>query len=139
LVVAKRIFEFGLGDFRYIKEINRDGLVNIPSKFSRMLMLSFSVVLLTSFGISTVEIGFFYLAFTISIVIGSLSSSMSFMVHPASAISKADLSSDSLRVGLSFTAPMIVAVIVAPEFVLSIIGSQYLSAESILLVLQSES
>jgi O-antigen/teichoic acid export membrane protein len=135
LVVAKRIFGFGLGNARYIKEIIGDALVNTPSKLSRMLMLSFSVVLLASFGISSSEISFFYLAFMISIVIGSLSSSMSFMVLPASAVSKADLSSDSLRVGLSFTAPMIVAVIVAPKLILSVIGPQYILAETILLVL----
>lgn len=133
---AKGVFGgLKVGNMQYFKEIIRDGLVNMPSKLKAMLMVSLNVVLLAAFGISSSEIGLFYAAYMLSIIVGSLSSSMSFMVIPASTISKADLSSDSLRVGLSLTAPLIAALIVAPKYVLSLIGPHYIPAETILLVL----
>lgn len=137
LVVARRrTFGFRLGNMKYAREIIRDGLVNAPSKFSRIFILSLSVVLLTSFGVSSSEIGIFYVALMISIVaIGGLASSMAYMVIPASAISRSDLSSSSMRISVSLTAPLIAALIASPKFILSIIGTQYISAETILLVL----
>jgi O-antigen/teichoic acid export membrane protein len=137
LVVARRrSFGLRVGNMKYAREIIRDGLVNTPSKFSRIFILSLSVVLLTSFGISSSEIGIFYVALMISIVAtGGLASSMAYMVIPASAISRSDLSSSSTRIGMSLTAPLIAALIASPKFILSIIGTQYISAEAILLVL----
>jgi O-antigen/teichoic acid export membrane protein len=137
LVVARRrTFGFKLGNMKYVREIIRDGLVNTPSKISKVFILSLSVVLLTSFGISSSEIGIFYVALMISIVAtGGLASSMAYMVIPASAISRCDLSSSSTRISVSLTAPLVAALISSPKFVLSIIGTQYMSAETILLVL----
>ena len=88
LVVARRrTFGFKLGNMKYVREIIRDGLVNTPSKISKVFILSLSVVLLTSFGISSSEIGIFYVALMISIVAtGGLASSMAYMVIPASRI-----------------------------------------------------
>jgi O-antigen/teichoic acid export membrane protein len=71
----------------------------------------------------------------LSVVGGSLASSMSFTVIPASTESKLDLSSGSLRLGLSLTAPIVAAFLVAPKDILSIIGPQYASAYTLLLVL----
>jgi O-antigen/teichoic acid export membrane protein len=71
----------------------------------------------------------------ISIVGAGLASSMSFTVIPASSESKADLSSGSLRLGLSLTAPVIAALVVAPKDILSIIGMEYATAHAVLLVL----
>jgi O-antigen/teichoic acid export membrane protein len=134
-IVATKTFGFTLGNMKYAKEIIRDGLVNTPSKFSRMLLLSFSVVLLASFGVNTSEVGIFYVAFMISVVIGSLASSISSMVIPISSASKVDLSSSSLRIGLTLTAPLIAVLIVVPKYILSIMGAEYVSAETILLIL----
>ena len=101
-----------------------------------MLILSLSVVLLASFGISSSEIGIFYVALMVSIVAaGGLASSMAYMVIPASAASKTDLSSSSARIGVSLTAPLVAALITSPKFILSIIGPQYVSAQTILLIL----
>jgi O-antigen/teichoic acid export membrane protein len=136
VVAKKRGFGFRLGSLKYAKEIIKDGLVNSPSKFSRMLILSLSVVLLASFGISSSEIGIFYVALMVSIVAaGGLASSMAYMVIPASAASKTDLSSSSARIGVSLTAPLVAALITSPKFILSIIGPQYVSAQTILLIL----
>jgi O-antigen/teichoic acid export membrane protein len=60
---------------------------------------------------------------------------MSYTVIPASSKSKADLSSGSLRIGLSLTAPIAAALIVAPRSILSLFGPEYASADIILLVL----
>lgn len=136
IIIRRRsIIKFRPGDMKYFKEIIRDGLVNAPSKFSRLLIVSLSVVLLASFGINSSEIGTFYVALMITIVAASLSSSFSFMVIPASAEAKTDLSSGSFRIGLSLIVPFIAVLIVAPQFILSIIGTQYVSADKILLIL----
>ena len=132
----KRKFGYGVGNINYIKAIIKDGLINIPSKFSRTLILSLSVVLLGSFGISSSDIGIFYIALMVSIVaIGSLASSMAYMVIPISAALRTDLSSASSRISMSLSVPMIAAAISSPKFILSIIGTQYVPGEPILLVL----
>ncbi|MFL6469431.1 MAG: lipopolysaccharide biosynthesis protein [Nitrososphaeraceae archaeon] len=138
IFVARRRRKFGykVGNAKYIIGVIKDGLINTPSKFSRTLILSLSVVLLGSFGISSSDIGIFYIALMVSIVaIGSLASSMAYMVIPISAKLRTDLSSASSRITMSLNAPMIAAIISSPKFILSIIGTQYLPGETILLVL----
>src|SRR5919198_657334 len=138
ILVARRKRKFGykVGDLKYITGIIKDGLINTPSKFSRTLILSLSVVLLGSYGITSSDIGIFYIALMISIVaIGSLASSMAYMVIPISTKLGTDLSSASSRISVSLIAPMIAAVISSPKFILSIIGTQYVPGEPILLVL----
>jgi O-antigen/teichoic acid export membrane protein len=120
---------------RFIIEVFKEGLSNAPSKLSRIMVTTLSVILLASFGISDSDIGIFYIAMMLSVVGASLALSMSFTVIPASTESKVDLSSGSLRLGLSLTAPVVAALIVAPRDILSIIGPEYTSADSILLVL----
>jgi O-antigen/teichoic acid export membrane protein len=136
VVTKSRKFGFRLGSMKYAKEIIKDGLVNTPSKFSRVVIISLSVVLLASFGISSSEIGTFYVALMLSIVAtGGLASSMAYMVIPVSSVSKIDLSSGGARIGVSLTAPLVAALIASPTFILSIFGTQYLSAQTTLLVL----
>lgn len=135
LVIVGRTLPFRMGDIKYIKETIRDGLINTPSKLSKMLILSLSVVLLASFGINGSEIGLYYVALMISIVVGSLASSMAYMVIPASSETKTDLSSGSIRISLSLTAPLIAILISSPKYILHIIGAQYVPAETVLLIL----
>jgi O-antigen/teichoic acid export membrane protein len=122
-------------DKRRIIEILKEGLSNAPSKLSRTMIITLSVILLASYGISDSDIGIFYIALMISIVGAGFASSMSFTVIPASSESKADLSSGSLRIGLSFTAPVVAALLVAPKDILAILGMEYAAAHTILLVL----
>ncbi|MGI0013791.1 MAG: hypothetical protein ACREBU_10165 [Nitrososphaera sp.] len=133
--MAARSFGFGLGNISFIKEAFRDGLVNMPSKLSGMLVISLSVVLLASLGIASSDVGVFYIALMVSIVVGSFASSLAFMSIPASSAVNRDLSSGSLRIGLAFTAPVIAALIVAPNLILSFIGTEYTKASEILVVL----
>lgn len=135
LIMATKKLGLQLGSLKFTKEIITDGLVNALSKFSRMLVVNFSVVLLASFGIDDSDIGIFYVASMISIVASTLASSIAYMVIPASAVSKSDLSHDSLRISLSLISPLIASLIVAPKFILSLFGDQYVAAESLLLVL----
>jgi O-antigen/teichoic acid export membrane protein len=116
-------------------QVIREALVNTPAKFSRIVILSLSVVLLGFFGTSDSEIGIFYMAMMISIVIASLASSISYTVIPASSVAKSDLTDSSLRIGLSFTSPLITALAVAPVFILSILGPEYMSGGSALFML----
>jgi O-antigen/teichoic acid export membrane protein len=122
-------------DKSHVIEVVKEGLSNMPSKLSGTMIITLSVILLASYGISDSDIGIFYIALMISVVGASVASSMAFTVIPASTESKADLSSGSLRFGLSLTAPIVTALIVAPKGILSIIGSEYASADTILLVL----
>lgn len=134
LLVAKRSFSLKL-DTKFAKEALRDGLVNTPSKLSRMFILSLSIVFLAFYGISSSETGIFYIAVMISIAAGGFASSIAFMVIPASTASKTDLSSGSMRLGLSFTAPIIAALLTAPGAILSIIGAEYAAEGTVLLAL----
>jgi O-antigen/teichoic acid export membrane protein len=132
----RRKFGYRVGNINYIMGIIKDGIINIPSKFSRTLILSLSVVLLGSFGINSSDIGIFYIALMVSIVaVGSLASSIAYMVIPISTTLRMDLSSASSRISVSLSAPLIAAVISSPKFILSIIGTQYIPGETILLVL----
>src|SRR5437867_11040303 len=120
---------------KFAKEIIKDGLVNLPSKLSRMFILSLSVVLLALYGISSADTGIFYDAVMMSIAAGGFASSMAFMAIPASSAAKTDLSSGSMRLGLSITAPIIAALVTAPGAILSVIGTEYATAAEALLIL----
>jgi O-antigen/teichoic acid export membrane protein len=134
-LAIKKQFNFRLGEMRYAIGIIFEGLVNMPSKISTLFISNLVIVLLAYYGVGSSEIGVFYIAQIISIVGGGLMSSISFMVIPASFESRKDLSQDSLRVGISLTALIISFLISSPKFILSLIGTQYIAAQSILFVL----
>jgi O-antigen/teichoic acid export membrane protein len=137
LLYSTKHFNFRFGNALFAKDVLRDSVINIPSKLSRMFVLSMSVLLLASFGISKAETGIFYVAVMISIAVAGFASSMAFMAIPASSKSKIDFSAGSLRLGLSYTAPVVVVLIVAPSAVLSIIGSEYVAASTTLVILSA--
>lgn len=134
LIYNKRIFGYSIGDFKFIREILKDGLTNLPSKLSTILIISLSVVLLATFGIESSEIGIFYIAMMMSVMGGSFAGSLAFMSLPNSS-SGTDVSASSLRIGLSFTSLIIVLLVVAPTSILSIIGTEYVSASEPLVIL----
>jgi O-antigen/teichoic acid export membrane protein len=135
LILARRLFGFSIANFRHIFDIIKNGVVNMPSIFSRTLIVSLSIVLLASFGVQSSDIGIFYIALMISIVTGGLISSTSYMVIPASSIAKSDLSTSSMRIGLSLSVPIIALLLSSPEFVLSLVGPGYSSGYLILIIL----
>lgn len=135
MIPSVRVFGVRLGNMSLVKEAIKEGLINMPSKVSKVTILSLSVVLLAVFGLSVSSIGVFYMALTISIVAGGFASSIAYMVIPASSASNKDLSTGSLRIGLVFTAPIIVALLTVPKELLSIVGQEYVGADIILAVL----
>jgi O-antigen/teichoic acid export membrane protein len=135
LWIASKRLGIQLGDVKYAIELLRDGLINMPSKLSKTLIFSLSVVLLAYAGIASSDVGIFYIALMISMYGGSLISSMAYMVVPASTMSKTDLSFGSSRIALSLTAPLVAGLIAAPQLVLSVIGAEYTAGESLLVVL----
>lgn len=135
LLVSRKSLKFEFGSLQFAKEILSGGLVNLPSKLSRVILLSLSVVLLGYLGVQDYEVGLFYMALMISVVVGGLASSMALMVIPASSAASSDLSAGSLRIGLSLTAPLVALLLTSPTFVLSILGTEYSSADNILVVL----
>jgi O-antigen/teichoic acid export membrane protein len=134
-LIARKSFQLCLGDLKYVKGIIKDALTNTPTPLAKTVIYSLSVVLLASFGVSQTEIGIFYIALMLSLVAGGLAANIAFMVIPASIASKTDMSTDSIRIGLSLTAPLIVILMVAPNSILSLIGPEYVSAGNVLVVL----
>ena len=133
-LVARKSFELNL-DLRYAKVLIKDALLNTPNSLSKTVIYTLSVVLLASIGINQADVGRYYIALMVSIIAGGFAGNIAFMVIPASTHSRKDLSSDSTRLGLSITAPLIVALMVAPASILSVIGPEYASAAPVLLVL----
>ena len=134
LYVGRKAFDFKI-NMKYAMEILKDALINTPTKLSRMFIITICVVLLAFLGLSSSDVGVFYIALMISIAAGSFASSIAFMAIPASSSTNDNLSVDSLRIGLSLTAPIIVALILTPGAILSLIGPEYQSAETVLRVL----
>jgi len=135
LAIAVKLFGFKLQNMKYLSKIMRDGLVNVPSQLSGLLIFSLSVVLLASFAVPSSDIGIFYIALMISFIVGTFASSMALMIIPWSSASKVDLSTVTTRIGISLTAPLIAALIASPKLILSIFGIEYLSGATILIVL----
>ena len=115
-VIARRSFDLSVGDLRYTREILSDALVNAPAALSKTVVYSLCVILLAYFGISQTDVGIFYIALMMSFIVGSFASNMALMVIPASLTGKRDLSTDSIRLGLFLTAPIIVTLILEPKF-----------------------
>src|SRR5437867_731612 len=135
LALINNTIGISIGNLKFIKDTVIDGIVNIPSIFSRTLIFSLSVVLLASFGVTSSEIGIFYIALMISVVAGGLISSTAYMVIPASSMAQTDLTSGSIRIGISLTAPIIALLLASPKFVLSLIGAEYVSGQVLLVIL----
>jgi len=135
LPLVKKKFGYKIEGVKHIKETLKEGIANMPSIFSRTLIISLSVVLLASFGISTSDIGIYYIALMISVVAGGLISSTAYMVIPASSMAQTDLTTRSLRIGISLTAPIISLLLVSPAFLLSFIGPEYISGQNLLVIL----
>ena len=63
----------------------------------------------------------------ISIMSSGFATTIAYMAIPSSAILNTDLSTYGLKIGLSFTVPVIIILIVEPESILSILGTEYMS------------
>lgn len=135
LILTKKLFGFEVGSIGTIKDTIKDAVVNMPSIFSRTLIVTLSVVLLAAFGVDNSEVGVFYIALMISLVAGGLISSTAYMVIPASSASQTDFSTGSIRIGISLTAPVISLLLAAPQFVMSLIGDEYISGYINLIIL----
>lgn len=135
MFLGLRRFSFKIGKILYIKEIIAEALANTPPKLSKMLIPSLSIVLLAYFSIRDSDLGIFYIIYMISMLAGGLASSIAVMVIPASSSSKVDLSSGSIRLGLSLTVPFIVVLLIAPKQILSLLGESYLPGWTALQIL----
>jgi O-antigen/teichoic acid export membrane protein len=137
ITARRRSFELFVGSLTYAREILNDALINMPAPLAKTFIFSLSVVLLAFFGISQSNVGTFYIALMVSFIAGGFAGNIAFMIIPISSNYKRDLSAESIRIGLTLTVPLIVALMVVPKSILSIIGSAYASADIILLVLSA--
>jgi O-antigen/teichoic acid export membrane protein len=118
-----------------IKDTIKSGLVNSPTKLSVTIMPFLSIVLLPFFKIDDSSIAIFYMALMITLLASSLAKSVALMLVPTSSISSTDLSTDSTRLTLGLTVPIIVALLVIPKPILSLIRSDYSQGSDILQIL----
>ena len=132
---ARNAFGLRIGNLVLVKEILKDGLANLPSKFSNLLVVSLSVILLASYGISSGDVGIFYMVIMMTLIAGSFASSLSFMSLPASSVLNRDLSTRSMKISIIFTTPIIVALVMAPKDILAILGNDYIKASDLLTIL----
>jgi O-antigen/teichoic acid export membrane protein len=135
LFFAKKTFAFHIGKISFFKEVLMDSLINAPSKWSNVMIINLSIVLLAFIGVNQGDIGIFYITLMISVVVGSFASSMAFMVIPAFSESKKDLSSGSLRISLGTVTPVLSVMLVAPDLVLSLMNPEYEAGAALLFVL----
>jgi O-antigen/teichoic acid export membrane protein len=136
LAISYKKFSFVLvRQINYFAEVLKEGLTNMPFILSRVAPYTVSVVILSSLGVASSDIAVFYLILMISIFVGEFISNMAYMVIPVSAMSRKDLTLDSTRISLSLCAIVVTALVVSPSTVLSILGTQYLSGETILVIL----
>lgn len=135
LLVLRKSISYRLGNMSIFKETIKDALINSPAKWSKMVIVTVSIVLLAYLNINAADIGVFYVVLMISLVVASFATSMAYMVIPHSTTLQKDLSSASLRISLSLTAPLVVALLVIPRSILTLIGSEYESAETVLFIL----
>jgi O-antigen/teichoic acid export membrane protein len=135
LLILKKSVSFRLGNIAFFKDTIKDALINSPPKWSKMVIVTISIVLLAYLNTNASDIGVFYVALMISLVVASFATSMAYMVIPTSTTLQKDLTSASLRISLSLTAPLVVALLVIPRSILSLIGSEYESAETVLFIL----
>jgi O-antigen/teichoic acid export membrane protein len=135
LYVCIRVHGFKLSRVRNVLALIKEGLVNMPSIISRTLIYTLTIVLLAAVGMDDSEVGTFYMVLMISLFAGGLVTSSAYMLLPFSSTSRADLSLGSTRLALSLTVPIIAALISSPEFLLSLIGPEYIIGQSALMIL----
>lgn len=122
-------------DLTIFKMFLREGTVNTPSKISRIFIFSLSIVLLAVFGVDASQIGIFYMAITISLVVGGFATNVALMVIPASSKSDDDIAPSGLRIALTFTVPFVILLITHSSTILGLIGDNYTSASLELTIL----
>jgi len=123
------------GGFKQLSRLLRAGLSNFPGQLGALGMVSsLSVVLLAMLG-DVAMVGAFFIAVAISSIAGGLATGLATMVLPVSGASDSDHSLTSLKLGMSLTVPLLAGFIVAPEFVLSLMGPTYVSAAGVLRIL----
>ena len=135
LTIVIRLYGFTLSRIGNVFMLAKEGLANMPSIISRTLIYSLSVVLVAAAGIDYVQVGTYYFALMMSLLAGSLITSSAYMLIPFSSSSGSDVSLGATRIALSFTVPVIVALISTPEYLLSLIGQDYLRAQLPLVIL----
>ncbi|HEX5187175.1 MAG TPA: hypothetical protein VFV86_09825 [Nitrososphaeraceae archaeon] len=134
LIFLKRKLNLRLGNKVYFVDFIKDALINTPTQLTRSLIFYFSVVLLASLGVNESDIGLFYIAMMMSVIVGGLARNMSLMLIPSSVIAKKNLSFDGLRISLALISPIVAILLCEPEGILGLIGPHYTQATDTLVI-----
>lgn len=127
-------------NFRYssLKKLIPDlhhGIVNLPSKTAKVLILNLSIVVLAAAGVQYSDVGIFYILLMIAVAASGFASSLAMMSIPASTLGQKDYSGTSLRFGLAISIPVLSLIVAAPKLVLQIVNPSYLPYADSLVVL----
>lgn len=133
--LAIRNFGIIIETLKYIKGLFKEAISNFPSKMSKIIIQSLSIVLMGLFGVSLENISFFYIAMQISLVVASFAMSLAIIALPISNIKNQDLSESTYRLSLLISSPIIAVIITIPSTLLSAINSSYSAASEALLIL----
>lgn len=134
-IIAHKNFGFSWGGFGYLKSLLKRGLANITSKISNVVIINLGVALLGILTIDPEAVALFYIALMFSVVASGLSFSLATIAIPVSSKYGIDKSDTSNRIGLALTIPLIAGLISTPQFVLSIVGTNYVEADLVLIIL----
>lgn len=122
-------------DRQFIKSILLDGVINFSSKFSRIMIASLSIVLLSLLGFSPSDIGTFYIPLLIGLAIGGFAANIATVALPTSTILNKDYTYHSMRLSLLLVVPAITIMLVISDEFLALIDQTYIAASSELRIL----
>ena len=123
------------GNWNEMKKLLKLGLSNFPRKISQIALSNLTIILLAALTSDPSTVGVFYIALTMSFLVGGLARGLATMALPASTIQDSDLTSTSLALGLCLTAPVISALVATPRFILSLVGKAYVAGSDCLIIL----
>ena len=121
-------------DTALFRPVIREGISNFPGKISKMMIAPLSVIMLRVAGISSSELGIFFISLIVTVVAGSFATSLATISLPSSH-KNSTISSSSLKFGIAMTTPLVAVLITSPKAILSLIGADYVNGDEILVIL----
>lgn len=113
----------------FLKDLLIDGLINFASKFSKIIISSLSIALLSLLGFSSDTIGVFYIPVIIGLAIGGFAANIATVALPTSSLLNRDYTFHSIRFSLLLVAPVISTMLVISDEFLAFINQNYAVAD----------
>lgn len=134
-ILVKMEFKLERPHFKHLIFHIKESMVNVPAKYTRLLLPTLSIVITAFFTSDPVQVAGFYMTLMIMIAISGLSYAISIMALPASQRDNKSFFGQSLKFGFIIILPFITVLVAAPTQVLSLINPAYISADNSLVIL----